>query len=79
MRKGRKTPPELVALRRRFNTALAEAGSSVTKWSVENGWSRAHVVFTLSGDRESEYVINAVTEFVAKWEQRIAERLAVAS
>jgi hypothetical protein len=79
MPKHRKTPPELIALRRRFNVALAEAGLSVTKWSAENDWSRAHVVLTLSGDRESEYVLAAVRSFVSAWEEKIAKRLARAS
>lgn len=76
MPKRRKTPPELVALRRRFNVALAEAGTSLTKWCSDHDWTRPHVALTLSGDRESRRVIDAVKAFTDAQEQKMAARLA---
>lgn len=76
MPKRRKTPPELVALRARFQTALAEAGLTMNKWCELNGWSRAHVVLTLADDRESEKVLARVREFTTEQEARIMARIA---
>ena len=76
MPKRRKTLPELAALRRRFNVALAESGLSLTKWCAQHGWTRTHVTLTLSGDRESARVLTVVREFTEGQEGKMAARLA---
>lgn len=66
---------DLKALRARFKTALAEAGTSMAAWSAKNDWSTAHVMLTLAGKRESERVLSAVRDFTEVQEQAMRERL----
>ena len=67
---------DLRALRARFKTALAEAGTSMAAWAQASGWSTAHVMLTLAGKRESERVLSAVREFTDAQEAVMRERLA---
>ncbi len=55
------------------------AGLSLAKWCVKNDWSRVHVVLTLSGDRESKRVMEAVREFTEEQEAAMRERLTLAT
>lgn len=76
MPKRRKTPTALMQLRSRFKTALAEAGTTMGAWSDAEGWSRAHVVLTLAGSRDSEKVLARVREFTSEQEARMVARIA---
>lgn len=63
---------------RRFRTALANAGLTITEFAAANGWTRAHVAQVVDGPRESARVMDAVRMFVHQQEAAIAARVGAA-
>lgn len=78
-RRKRSGPIELDYERyRRFQVALAEAGTNVSLWGAERGLTRSHVRQVALGARESERCLAEIVAYTMAQEEEMRRRLAVA-
>ena len=62
----RNVPHETPSRKRLFRAALAIAGITGTQWAKEQGVTRQHLQFVLTGERESKTLTDAVDAFIDK-------------
>jgi predicted transcriptional regulator len=66
-------------LAKRWRVALAEAEMTESAWAEAVGVTQSHVGQVVRGDRESDRLMQKITEFIAEQERALAHRLKVSA